>query len=86
MSSAAQGRRPEADMSDAELLAKATERPWYFDGWDIFTAGSSAGPRGDGHRLVVPLSHLDNTFHPSQRVSRYDAELIVRAVNAYVGR
>lgn len=53
-------------------------RPWYFDGRDIF----STGPTDDtgGHRLVVPLP---NTFHPSQRVSDADAELIVRAVNEH---
>lgn len=60
------------------LATEASPRPWYFDGRDIF----STGPTDDtgGHRLVVPLP---NTFHPSQRVSDADAELIVAAVNAY---
>ena len=64
-------------------FADSTPRPWYFDGWDIFTAFNSAGVRGDGHRLVIPLSHLNNTFHPSQRVNEADVRLIVEAVNAY---
>ena len=70
-------------MTDAELVQAATAAPWYFDGWDIFTEATSAGPNGDGHRLVVPLSHLNETWHPSQQVSAADAELIVRAVNAF---
>ncbi len=69
-----------ADTIRAEF-PDSTPRPWYFDGWDIFTSASSAGSRGDGHRLVVPLSHLNETFHPSQKVSEDDARLIVAAVN-----
>jgi hypothetical protein len=60
------------------LLADASPRPWYFDGWDIFTTGPT--DETGGHRLVVPLP---NTVHPSQRVSKADAELIVLAVNEY---
>lgn len=60
------------------LLAAPSPRPWYFDGRDIFSTGPT--DETGGHRLVVPLP---NTLHPSQRVSDADAELIVRAVNAY---
>lgn len=66
--------------SDADLLALASPRPWYFDGRDILHTGETDDT--GGHRLVVPLP---DTWHESQRVSDYDAELIVRAVNAYVG-
>lgn len=69
-----------AGLSDDELVSLASGGPWYFDGWDIFSTGSTADT--GGHRCVVPLPH--ETFHPSQQVSPYDAELIVRAVNAFI--
>jgi hypothetical protein len=69
------------DLSDSELLAKASPRPWFFDGRDILRSRSI--PSDTGHYLVIPLP--DNTFHPSQKVSYYDIELIIRAVNAYGG-
>jgi hypothetical protein len=65
-----------SSLADESLLANASPRPWYFDGRDILTASQGE----NGHRLVVPLP---NTIHPSARVSDFDAELIVRAVNAY---
>lgn len=65
------------------MSAVSTPRPWYFDGWDIFTSASSAGPRGDGHRMVIPLRAInDAVFHESMRVKAEDARLIVAAVNA----
>lgn len=55
---------------------EATPRPWYYDGRDIFAVGI----KEDGHRLVIPLP---DTFHPSQEVSKADAELVVLAVNSH---
>lgn len=71
--------RTAARASTEELLAAASPRPWYFDGWDVFSTGATDGT--GGHRLVFPLPHP--TWHPSQRVSPADAELAVRAVNEY---
>jgi hypothetical protein len=65
--------------AEQSSVSEPSPRPWYFDGWDIFTTGPT-GNTG-GHRLVVPLPR--DTFHPSQRVRDADARLIVRAVNAY---
>lgn len=73
-------------MSDGHseiALDESSPRPWYFDGWDIFSAGTRGGVNNDGHRLVLPASHLDQTWHPSQRMNRADLQLIVEAVNAY---
>lgn len=63
-------------LSDTQLAERATPRPWYYDGRDIFSTAVGQ----DGHRLVVPLPE---TWHPYQEVSPFDAELIVRAVNTF---
>lgn len=61
-----------------KLYSEASTRPWYFDGRDIFTTGSTE--ETGGHRLVIPLP---NTLHPTQQVTEADAKLVVMAVNEH---
>lgn len=63
-------------MNDEELkalLAKASPRPWRYDGRDVFSAEliNESG-------LVLPIPE---TWHPSQRVNEADIRLLVEAVN-----